>query len=550
MKALFQFSYILFLSILLFSCKKSFTDIVKETENATFIIYTYDEFGSPNGSGSGFFIDKNGTGITNYHVLNNSVKAVIKMTDSTEYEIEKVIVSDRKWDIAKFQVKNQESKNFPFLKFSKNTLQKGEKVYNISSPMGLEHSLSEGIVSSFRKDKQHGEVVQITAPISPGSSGSAILNEKGEVFAIAAYNRKGGQNLNFGILVNEDKLNSLTNNDFAKANPKFNSIDDDFILLNIPSNRDAELILNAIEFGKSMTTLYLTYTNLNMASGDSYGIWCELNKKEEGFLIHDKNSDQKYYVTSSTIGVDKEHFTEVPLASTVKFKAYFPAIKSIPEKIDVIYGYTTRGWQFTDIELSEYRENININPESYQKEYAFSIMHEGELDAAQSIFLELLEDNPDDINALNAMGLVSYVVDNNSDALYYFSEAIDKSPNNTTAYVNRYQVYKYQKNYTSALDDITKAINITPDQPDLFVYRATLYMDTEDWKNAKPDLDHAIATDDFKTNVYVYLYRIYTNTYLGNYKEVCKDIYTAYNLTNDKEIEQQLQETWNACGCR
>ena len=80
------------------SCQRSLKSIVKEAEKATFIIYTYDEFGSPRGSGSGFFIEKTGIGITNYHVLDGAVKAVIKTTDNAEYEIEQVIASNQQWD--------------------------------------------------------------------------------------------------------------------------------------------------------------------------------------------------------------------------------------------------------------------------------------------------------------------------------------------------------------------------------------------------------------------------------------------------------------------
>ena len=63
------------------SCQKNLKDIIHDTESATFIIYTYDEYGAPLGSGSGFFIDSDGTGITNYHVLDGAVKAMLKTSD-------------------------------------------------------------------------------------------------------------------------------------------------------------------------------------------------------------------------------------------------------------------------------------------------------------------------------------------------------------------------------------------------------------------------------------------------------------------------------------
>jgi len=104
------------------SCQKSLKQIISETEEATFIIYTYDEFGSPAGSGSGFFIDANGSGISNYHVLDGAVKAIIKTADEKEYEIAQVLFSDKDWDIVKFSIKSN-GDTFKPLKFSKKKIE-------------------------------------------------------------------------------------------------------------------------------------------------------------------------------------------------------------------------------------------------------------------------------------------------------------------------------------------------------------------------------------------------------------------------------------------
>ena len=90
--------------IIFSACKPSLKDIVKDTEQATFIIYTYDEYGTPKGTGSGFFIDRKGTGITNYHVLDGAVKAVLKTSDGERYEIDQVDIQDEKVDIGDIKV--------------------------------------------------------------------------------------------------------------------------------------------------------------------------------------------------------------------------------------------------------------------------------------------------------------------------------------------------------------------------------------------------------------------------------------------------------------
>ena len=73
--------YILLICLSLVSCKKSIKDIIADTEDATFVVYTYNSFGSPQGIGSRFFIGDNGIGITNYHVLDGAIKASIKTSD-------------------------------------------------------------------------------------------------------------------------------------------------------------------------------------------------------------------------------------------------------------------------------------------------------------------------------------------------------------------------------------------------------------------------------------------------------------------------------------
>ena len=533
----------------LVSCQKSLKDIIQEAEDATFIIYTYDEFGSPNGSGSGFFIDANGIGITNYHVLDGSVKAVIKTADEKEYEIDSVIVSDKSWDIIKFSIKTN-GDTFKPLKFSKKKIEKGDVVYNISSPLGLEKTVSNGIVSSLREDKQHGNIVQVTAPISSGSSGSPILDEKGDVFAVATFVRRGGQNLNFGVLIDKEKIDNLSKSDFAKRNSKFNA-QSDFIILNIPTDNGADIILNAIEFGKNSTTLYLSYTHLNLMGGGDYYLWCELNKKENGFTIEDLDAKKDYYLTSSTLGVDKKNATKIDLASTIKFKVHLPNIKDEINHISIYgCGKDDSRWQFKDIDLAKYKAKVNVNFENYTRDYALASLREGNWDDARNLLLELVENNPSDIIALNTLGILSYIADNNSDALYYFSESIENSPNDELGYVNRFAVYKYQKNYSAALEDITKAINISPDQPDNWGHRALLYMDMENWKDAKADWDKLLDSNDFKKDEMAYYYRALCSGHLERWKDACKDIYTTFNLTDDNDFEEQLQDLWKVCGCR
>ena len=158
------------------SCEKSLQQIIKDVEPAIFTVYTYDEYGSPSGSGSGFFIESDGVGVTNWHVLDKSIKAVIKTSDGKQYEIDSVLCASAKKDILVFRIRNKDKIAFKTVQLSKDKPEKGNTVYSIGAPMGMESSVSEGIVASYREDT-HGEIVQITAPVSAGSSGSPILTK-------------------------------------------------------------------------------------------------------------------------------------------------------------------------------------------------------------------------------------------------------------------------------------------------------------------------------------------------------------------------------------
>lgn len=534
------------LTIVLSSCKMTLKDIVKEAEQATFVIYTYDEYGTPKGIGSGFFIDKEGTGITNYHVLDGAVKAVLKTSDEEKYEINQVIASDRKWDIAKFTIKNDKNKIFNYLKFSNKEIEKGDKVYNISSPMGLEASVSEGIVSSLRSDGQHGNIIQVTAPISSGSSGSALLDQDGKVFAIATFKYNQGESLNFGVAINGEKLDLLEENEFAKRNSKFNR-KDNFIILNVPNSGDQNVVLNALEFKDDATIAYFSYTNLDM-SADHMLIWTKLGEGDKGFLIHDLDNNKKYYITSSSIGTDKENGTSVPLASNYKFKVFFPPIKDIPSNIDIVEGYEPKSWQFRNICIDEYKDNWEIDMNAYQKEYAYSNMHEGHLADAENLFLAMLDEDPEDLQALNAMGIISFVLENYSNAEAYFTKAIEAHPNNSIGYLNRSQIYQLRGDNQSALRDLTQAVNNSA-QPDDYYKRALLYIKLEEWEKAEKDLDKVIKTEDYKRTADPYAFRAICKMKQRKREAACKDIEIAYNLTNDKELEKTLQQMWNDCGC-
>ena len=173
-------------------------EIVKKIEPSIIVVLTYDQDGKLLGQGSGFFINKKGEAITSRHVLEGAIRAEVKTMDGMIYPIAKIISEDRDSDIIKIEVIIPESRIY-FLEINPKFPEVGERIVVIGSPLGLEQTVSDGIVSAVRKIPIFGRIIQISAPISPGSSGSPVTNLKGEVIGVATFQMVEGQNLNFAI---------------------------------------------------------------------------------------------------------------------------------------------------------------------------------------------------------------------------------------------------------------------------------------------------------------------------------------------------------------
>jgi tetratricopeptide (TPR) repeat protein len=195
--------FFLFSCILLaftFSAKadENLVELVKKIKPAVVLIQTFDKDNKPLGQGSGFFVNNKGHIVTNHHVLEGAYRATVKTSSGIEYPVEGVIAKNADADIVKL-VANIPDANTPFLNLSTNVPSEGEDVVVIGNPLGLESTVSSGIVSAVRDIPAFGKILQITAPISPGSSGSPVINSKGEVIGIATLIMTKGQNLNFAI---------------------------------------------------------------------------------------------------------------------------------------------------------------------------------------------------------------------------------------------------------------------------------------------------------------------------------------------------------------
>ena len=170
--------------------------IAEKALAATVYLEMQDSNGLPLGFGSGFFVRDNLIA-TNYHVIEGAARGTAKLVGQfSTYTIEGVTATDQTNDLALLKVTVYGIKPLPLGNSS--DVKIGETVYVAGNPKGLEGTFSDGIISS-RRDPYTKERLQMTAPISPGSSGGPVLNSKGEVIGISSMTLVGGQNLNFAI---------------------------------------------------------------------------------------------------------------------------------------------------------------------------------------------------------------------------------------------------------------------------------------------------------------------------------------------------------------
>ncbi|MDA9161657.1 serine protease [Crocinitomicaceae bacterium] len=177
----------LFLSVSLFG--QDATKVYNQTIMSTVTIET------DRAMGSGFFVAPN-TVVTNYHVIEGASFANCYVNNSkNKFIIDGYVAVDKFNDLILLNVPNISRPSIPF---SNKNVSPGQQIYSIGSPKGLPATISDGIVSGLR-DFGGKKLIQMTAPISPGSSGGPVLNESGELVGIAVSQLNEGQNINFAI---------------------------------------------------------------------------------------------------------------------------------------------------------------------------------------------------------------------------------------------------------------------------------------------------------------------------------------------------------------
>ena len=428
--------------------------IAEKALAATVYLEMQDSKGVPLGFGSGFFVRDNLIA-TNYHVIEGAARGRAKLVGQfSTYTIEGVTATDQTNDLALLKVTVSGIKPLPLGNSS--DVKIGETIYVAGNPKGLEGTFSNGIISS-RRDPYTKERLQMTAPISPGSSGGPVLNSKGEVIGVSFMTLVGGQNLNFAI----------------------------------PSRYLTELLTESTpakplaEGNRSISAeTYFTWGNTKYDLGDYKGAIADYDN-----AIRLKPDDAKAY-NNRGLAKDElgQHFTAIA--------DYDNAIRINP---DLATAYNNRGVAKQKLgqhfaAIADYDNAIRINPDDATAYNNRGIAKSdlGQHLAAIADFDTAIRLKPDLAIAYNNRGLAKYQLDQYFAAIADYDNAIRLKPDYAKAYVSRGNAKRELGQDVAAIADYDNAIRLKPDLAKAYYNRGIAKVLLNRISEAKQDVRTAL----------------------------------------------------------
>ncbi len=442
--------------------------IAEKTLAATVYLEMQDSKGLPLGFGSGFFVRDNLIA-TNYHVIEGAARGTAKLVGKfTTYTIEGVTATDKTNDLALLKVTAPGIKPLPL--GNSTDVKIGETVYVAGNPKGLEGTFSDGIISSSRRDKNTKERLQMTAPISPGSSGGPVLNSKGEVIGVSFMTLVGGQNLNFaipsryltGLLTKSKPAKPLAQGNrsisaktyFMWGNTKYYLGDYKGAI----TDYTQAIRLNP-DYADAYNNRGVAKMNLgqHFAAIANYDIAIRLNPD-------DANAYYNRGVAKMNLG---QHFAAIA--------NYDIAIRLNPDDADAYYN---RGLAKSKLSqhfaaITDYDIAIRLNPD-YADAYnnrGVAKYHLGQHFAAIANYDIAIRLNPDYANAYNNRGVAKMDLGQHFAAIANYDIAIRLNPDYANAYYNRGNVKYHLGQHFAAIADYDIAIRLNPDDAKAYYNR-------------------------------------------------------------------------------
>ena len=414
------------------SAETDLTELVKNIQPAVATVVAYDVNGNVASLGTGFFISKEGLLVTNYHVLFGKFNAEIKTAGGETYPIKTIVAQNQTTDLLKVKV-DIPAERIRWLEVGEEPPAIAQRVVVVGSPMGLELSVSDGIVSSVREIPGAGTFYQISAPISPGSSGSPVVDMKGKVVGVATFQFLQGQNLNFAIA--SQSILELQTNQLAQS------------LSEWTFNQSNQKALLAEELCRK---------------GFSFSIDGQNQKALEYFkkaTENDPNSTTAWYGLGYCYAGQN--------SSTDAIAAYKQAIQTNPTNAFSHFhlgNYLNKLGRF-DEAIEAFKQVIAINPEFEEAYFNLGIIYlkAGRLEEGKEAFQHVTRINPESNTAHYNVAVTCTRLGQYAEAVEAYKKAILIQPDFTEAHFNLGVVYGELGKNKDELEAYKQAIRTNPD---------------------------------------------------------------------------------------
>ena len=439
-------------------------ELVRRIKPSAVAIETFDVRGEKLSRGSGFFVE-NDRIVTNRHVLENAHRAEVHSSNGAVFQVRGVLAIDAEGDIALLKIDAPSVQIRP-LPLDKTSPQEGESIVVIGNPLGLEGSVTNGIVSAVRDIPTFGRIIQITAPISSGSSGSPVVNMQGQVIGIATLQITGGQSVNFAIP--SERISQLQISAMMSLSDLVASTGRNKRAKAVQFFRDGLSFLSKDDCEKA-----LPYFEQAVESDSNYAeAWAQSGFCNEKLGKHQEALEASKKAVS--LRPSAESYFNIGLASFYlkQYKdaaeAYRQSIKLDPyNAADAHYalGLVYRDWGKADEEIQAYKQAIRLRPDylvAYER-LGSRYLRSKKFNDAVEIFRQLAALKPGDAVAPNNMGEAYFELNRYNDAVESFRQSIRLKPDFGKAYYNLGRTLLALGNRDAALEQYTILTNIDPD---------------------------------------------------------------------------------------
>jgi tetratricopeptide (TPR) repeat protein len=349
-----------------------------------------------------------------------------------------VIAVDAEGDLALLRVDAPANQVRPLL-LDRTSPQEGESVVVIGNPFGLEGSVTNGIVSAVRDIPTFGRIIQITAPISPGSSGSPVVNMQGQVIGVATLQITGGQSVNFAIP--SERISQLQNGTLLSLSDLVATTGRNKRARAVQAFRDGLTFLSKDDCEKA-----LPYFEKAVESDNNYAeAWAQSGFCKEKLGRHADAIEASRKAVS--LRPSAESYFNIGLANYY-LKQYREATEAYRQSIrldpynaaDAYYalGLVYRDWGRPDDEIQAYKQAIRLRSDytSAYERLGSRYLKSKKYNEAIEVFKQLSLLKPGDANAPNSMGEAYLESGRLPEAVEAFRQAIRLKPDFGKAYYN------------------------------------------------------------------------------------------------------------------